>query len=118
MTKSYSKKTKKAQFLYNPKNPAKSHDIFNNDNPSDTIHIKYTTLQDVKNTISKLERLYMTKKHTHKRISQVWMIMKVRLALLKDIKPEEYKLACRYFEFLKQRTPLPETERRKLQFTV
>jgi hypothetical protein len=33
-------KTKK-QFLYNPKNPKKSLDLFTNDNPEDTIHIKY-----------------------------------------------------------------------------
>jgi hypothetical protein len=118
MTKSYSKKTKKAQFLYNPENLAKSRDIFNNDNPADTIHIKYTTLQDVKNTISTLEHLYKAKKHTHKRISQVAMILKVRLALLKDIKPQEYKLANRYFEFIKQRTPLSEKERHKIRFTV
>ena len=53
-------KTKK-QFLYNPKNPKKTLDLFTNDNPNDTIHIKYTTLEDVKNTINKLEQLYKAK---------------------------------------------------------
>ena len=43
-------KTKKT-FLYNPKNPKKTLDLFTNDNPKDTIHIKYTTLEDIKNTI-------------------------------------------------------------------
>ena len=36
-------KTKK-QFLYNPKNPKKSFDVYIDKNPKDTIHIKYTTL--------------------------------------------------------------------------
>ena len=49
----------------------------------DTIKIKYTTLQDVKQTIKKLERLYKTKKYSHKRIWQVAMIMRVRLNVLK-----------------------------------
>ena len=34
-------KTKK-QFLYNPKNPKKTLDLFTNDNPEDTIHITPT----------------------------------------------------------------------------
>ena len=55
-------KTKKT-FLYNPKNPKKTLDLFTNDNPEDTIHIKYTTLEDVKNTINKLEQLYKDKKY-------------------------------------------------------
>ena len=71
-------KTKK-HFLYNPENPKKSFDVYIDKNPKDTIHIKYTTLEDVKNTIDKLERLYKNKKYTHKRIWQVGMIMKVRL---------------------------------------
>ena len=62
--KSYVTKTKtktKKTFLYNPKNPKKSLDLFTNENPNDTIHIKYTTLEDVKNTIDKLEKLYKDK---------------------------------------------------------
>ena len=79
-------KTKK-QFLYNPENPKKSFDVYIDKNPKDTINIKYTTLEDVKNTINKLEKLYKTKKYTHKRIWQVGMIMYVRLRALKDQKP-------------------------------
>ena len=52
-TKTKNKKT----FLYNRNNPKKSFDIYSDNNPSDTIHIKYTTLQDVKDTIEKLEKL-------------------------------------------------------------
>jgi hypothetical protein len=110
--KSHDLKTKtKKQFLYNPKNPKKSLDLFTNENPNDTIHIKYTTLEDVKNTIDKLEQLYKDKKYTHKRIFQVGMIMKVRLAVLKDNKQEHYSLANKYYEFLKKRTKLDDVER-------
>ena len=73
----------KKQFLYNPDNPKKSFDVYIDKNPKDTIHIKYTTVNDVKNTIKKLEKLYKTKKYPHKRIWQVGMIMKVRLEALK-----------------------------------
>ena len=71
-------KTKK-QFLFNPENPKKSFDVYIDKNPRDTINIKYTTLEDVKNTIDKLEKLYKSKKYTHKRIWQVGMIMNIRL---------------------------------------
>jgi len=39
------------------------------------------------------------------------MIMKVRLEVLKEKKPEEYKLAKRFFEFLGERTKLSEKDR-------
>jgi hypothetical protein len=44
------------------------------------------------------------------------MIMKVRLEVLKDKKPEEYKLANRYFKFLGERTKLNNNERYKCTF--
>ena len=75
-------KTKK-RFLYNPMDPKKSFDVYIDKNPDDTIHIKYTTIEDVKNTIRNLEYLYKHKKYTHKRIWQVAMIMKVRLKVLR-----------------------------------
>ena len=112
--KSHDTKTKsktKKQFLYNPKNPKKSLDLFTNDNPNDTIHIKYTTLHDVKNTIDKLEKLYKDKKYPHKRIFQVGMIMAIRLKLLKNKKQEQYALANKYYEFLKKRTKLNDKDR-------
>jgi hypothetical protein len=57
--KSKTKKSKtKKIFLYNPNNPKKSFDVYIDNNPKDTIHIKYTTTEDVKNTINKLENLY------------------------------------------------------------
>jgi hypothetical protein len=108
-------KTKK-QFLFNPNNPKKSFDVYIDKNPKDTIHIKYTTLDDVKNTINKLEKLYKTKKYTHKRIWQVGMIMKVRLNVLKNKKPQQFSLANKYFHFLGKRTQLEEKDRYKLSF--
>jgi hypothetical protein len=108
-------KTKK-QFLYNPKNPKKSLDLFSNDNPEDTIHIKYTTLEDVKNTIDKLEKLYKAKKYPHKRIFQVGMIMKIRLNLLKNTKKEQYALANKYYKFLGKRTKLNDKDRYNFSF--
>jgi hypothetical protein len=103
-------KTKKI-FLYNPNDPKKSFDVYIDKNPKDTIHIKYKTIQDVKNTIDKLEKLYKRKRYTHKRIWQVAMIMKVRLEVLKNKKPEQYKLSKKYFEFLGNRTKLDNNHR-------
>ena len=108
-------KTKK-RFLYNPKNPKKSFDVYIDKNPEDTIHIKYTTIQDVKNTIDKLEKLYKNKQYSHKRIWQVGMIMKVRLEVLKNIKPEQYRISKKYYEFLKKRTKLNNKDRYNIAF--
>ena len=118
-TKKKNKNTKnktKKQFLFNPENPKKSFDVYIDKNPKDTIHIKYTTIEDVKNTIEKLEKLYKNKKYTHKRIWQVGMIMNVRLRVLKKKKPKQYALANKYFTFLGKRTKLDETTRYKLSF--
>ena len=118
-TKKKNKNTKnktKKQFLFNPKIPKKSFDVYIDKNPTDTIHIKYTTIEDVKNTIDKLEKLYKNKKYTHKRIWQVGMIMKVRLKVLKNKKPEQYALANKYFIFLGKRTNLQEKSRYKFSF--
>jgi len=111
------RRSKAKRFLYNPHNPKKSFDVYIDKDPSDTIPIKYTTLNDVKHTIDNLERLYKTKKYSHKRIWQVGMIMKVRLEALKSKKPNEYNLSKKYFEFLKQRTKLDEDMRYKSVFT-
>ena len=108
----------KKEFLFNPDNPKKSFDVYIDKNPKDTIPIKYKTIDDVKNTINKLERLYKNNKYPHKRISQVAMIMMVRLRIIND-KDNRYKLSKRYFEFLKKRTKLKEDkERKKLKFNI
>lgn len=94
----------------------KKFNVYIDANPNDTIPIKYKTVEDVKNTIIKLEKLYKAKKYPHKRIWQVGMIMKVRLEVLKDSKPQQYKLALKYFKFLGKRTKLDESERYSLVF--
>jgi len=109
-------KNKTKKFLYNPNNPKKSFDVYIDKNPKDTIHIKYTTVEDVENTIDKLEKLYKSKKYTHKRIWQVGMIMKVRLKVLQLKKPMQYALANKYFKFLRKRTNLSETDRYNISF--
>ena len=93
-----SKNKTKKQFLFNPENPPKSFDVYIDKNPRDTIHIKYTTLEDVQNTINKLEHLYK------------------RLKVLKNKNPEQYALANKYFTFLGKRTTLDDNSRYKLSF--
>jgi len=121
-------RTRKKQFLYNPNDPKKSFDVYIDKDPSDTIPIKYTTVQDVKNTIKKLENLYKTGKYSHKRIWQVGMIMKVRLeAMLKHKKTrypnakhvkDRYIVANKYFLFLRSRTKENERDRKSMIFTI
>lgn len=119
-------KTKTQQFLYNPDNPSKSFDVYIDKTPKDTIHIKYTTVEDVENTIQKLEYLYKTNQYPHKRIWQVGMIMKVRLEAIykkrntkykksKNI-TQRYRLSKKYFNFLSQRTKMGEEERKQFTF--
>ena len=101
----------------------KSFDVYIDKNPDDTIPIKYTTIQDVKRTIKKLETLYKSNKYPHKRIWQVGMIMKVRLeAMLKHKKTkypnakkvkERFNLANKYFKFLSKRTKKKTFQERK-----
>ena len=128
--KKFSKTRKnKKQFLYNPNNPKKSFDVYIDKDPSDTIHIKYTTVDDVKNTIKKLERLYKSNKYSHKRIWQVGMIMKVRLeAMLKHQKTrypnaklvkQRFDIANKYFKFLGKRSKESnQTKRKNMNFKV
>lgn len=105
-------------FLFNPNNPDKSFNVYIDKNPKNTIPIKYTTITDVKNTIRTLEKLYKSKKYSHKRIWQVGMILYVRLNVIKKIKPLQYNLALKYFNFLKYRTSLPDDQRYKIKFIV
>ena len=112
------KKCKTRKFLFNPNNPKKSFDVYIDKNPRDTIHIKYKTVDDVKTTVRKLEKLFKDKKYTHKRIWQVGMIMKVRLEVLQYKKPKEYHLAKKYFDFLSERTKMNLKDRYIATFKV
>ena len=113
--KLHKSKTKK-NFLFNPNNTQKSFDVYIDKNPKDTIPIKYTTTQDVRNTIVKLEKLYKSKKYSHKRIWQVAMIMKVRLNVLSSKKPEQFFLSKKYLDFLEERTKLDDKSRYNTKF--
>lgn len=94
----------------------KDYDLYSDANPKDTIRIKYTTLDDVKKTINKLEKLYKSGKYPHKRISQVVNVMTQRLRVI-DNKSDKYKLSLKYYNFLKERTKIKdEKERKKLKF--
>jgi len=106
------------EFLFNPKDPKKSFDVYIDKNPKDTIPIKYSTLTETKQTIKKLESLYKKGKYPHKRISQVAMILMVRLRVINP-NDNRTKVAKRYFEFLKIRTKIKnEKERKKLKFNL
>lgn len=114
-----SKKKKHKQFFFNPENPKKSFDVYIDKDPSDTINIKYSTLDDVKKTIRKLERLYKQKKYTHKRIFQVAMIMMVRLKVIVNRFNKgrnRYKLSKKYKNFINKRTKLSKKNRYKSIF--
>lgn len=106
-------KTKKKENLY-----FKNYDLYSDANPKDTIRIKYKSINDVQDTIKKLERLYKTNKYPHRRISQVSNIMTQRLRVINS-NDNRYKLSKRYFEFLKERTKIKnEKDRKKLSFKI
>ena len=110
-------------FLYNPDDPKKSFDVYIDKDKTDTIPIKYKTIDDVIDTIGMLEHLFKSDLYTHKRIWQVAMIMKVRLGVIKKYQHtkypnakmvnERYQLALNYYNFLKHRTTIKGNENRK-----
>ena len=107
-----SNKTKKKKNTFFEK-----YDLFSDANPADSIRIKYATIEDVKNTISKLENLYMNDKYPHARISQVANVMTQRLRVINP-KDKRYILSNKYFQFLKKRTKLPLTKRKDILFKM
>ena len=105
-------KTKKNLFFQN-------YDLYSDANPKDTIRIKYTTLDDVKNTIKKLEKLYKSNKYPHVRIVQVVNVMTQRLRVINDKTKkakDRFELSKRYFDFLKSRTK--NKDRKKMTFSL
>ncbi len=99
--------------------PTNWDDIFTDANPSDTINIKYKTIDDIKHTINNLEKQYKKGNRTHKRISQIANLMKTRIGLIRNHNMPEYKLADDYSYFLKQRTLKTNmSARRKLIFKL
>lgn len=112
----------------NPQTPTKSqsdlyfenYDLYSDRDPTDTISIQYSTMDELKNTIAKLENLYKTNQYSHARIVQVANVLKQRLRVIYDNTgkaKDRYELATDYFKFLtSQRTPLARTERKSLVF--
>ena len=91
------------------------YDLYSDANPKDTVRVKYDTLENLKKTISKVERLYKSKKITHARASQIANVISQRLRVIKENDPRT-KLAFKYFSFLKERTKKKDDERRKMVF--
>ncbi len=106
-------KTKKKEDLY-----FKNYDLYSDANKKDTIRIKYKTLEDVKSTIKKLEKIYKNGSKPHTRISKIANVLNQRLRVI-DSNSNRYKLSNRYFNFLKQRTKIKnEKDRKKLLFKI
>ena len=95
-----------------------NYDLYSDADPEDTIRIKYSSLEDVKNTIKKLEKLYKSGKYPHNRISQVVNVMTQRLRVINP-NDNRFKLSNKYFDFLKMRTrEKNEDKRKKLIFNL
>ena len=95
-----------------------NYDLYSDANPKDTIPIKYKTLNDVKDTIKKLEKLYNKNDITHSRNSQITNVMTQRLRVINP-NDERTKLSKRYFEFLKSRTKIKgDISRKNFKFKI
>ena len=58
------RKTQKKQFLYNPKDPKRSFDVYVDKNPKDTIPVKYKTVEELERTIKNLKN-FSSVRHIH-----------------------------------------------------
>ena len=99
----------------------KNYDIYSDPTPDDTVRIQYATLDDVKKTIKKLEKIYKAGERPHARISKIANVMNQRLRVINKQKiknkDKRYILSDKYFEFLKKRTKIKgEDNRKKLKF--
>lgn len=96
----------------------KNYDVYSDPTPDDTVRIQYATLDDVKKTIQKLEKIYKSGERPHARISKIANVMNQRLRIINEKKnTKRYILSDKYFEFLKKRTKIKgEDNRKKLKF--
>ena len=97
------------------------YDLYSDANPKDTIPVRYDTIDNLKKTIRKLERLYKRDAYSHARIVQVMNVIKQRLRVMVDRHNKgktRLSLASKYFDFLtKKRTPIKnKQDRKKLTF--
>lgn len=94
-------KTKKNPYFGN-------YDLYSDANPKNTIRIRYKTKRDVKETISKLEKMYKKGRITHARNIQIINVMTQRLRVIKDRNPSidngRYSISKKHFNKLKQRS--------------
>lgn len=72
-------------------------DLYTDDNPKNTIPIRFKTVDDVKRTIQTLKRLRRTRRYSQKRIKMVALVLYGRLKVVKDTKPIQYRLAKNYY---------------------
>ena len=97
-----------------PKNSSRR--LYTDEQPNDTVSIKFSTVQEVKNTINKLEKLYKSGTRPHIRISQIAQVLEQRSRFMAG-KKKENALAKKYTSFLKERTKIKnEKDRKKMVF--
>lgn len=82
--------------------PEQHSDLYTNEDPSNTIPIRFKTIQDVKNTIKRLERLRISKKYTRHRISKVAHVLEQRTRFMKG-KKNHNEIAKEYIRYLAHR---------------
>ena len=93
--------------------------LYTDENPRDTVSIKYASLKDTQDTIKKLERLYKSDRRPHIRISQIANVLEQRLRFIKSNNNTRHKLAKRYTEFLKERTKkAKDKDRQRMKFAI
>ena len=99
-----------------PKNSGRR--LYTDEDATNSVPIKFSNINDVKQTIRKLESLYKSGKRPHVRISQIAQVLEQRTRFMKG-KKKENELAKRYTSFLKERTKKKsEQERKKLTFKL
>ena len=95
----------------------KNYDLYSDANPKDTVRIRYTSKQDVNDTIKKLERMYKKGRITHARNMQIVNVMTQRLKVIKKRNPKidkgRYSTSKKYFEKLKKRTKSRKKSKRR-----
>jgi hypothetical protein len=75
--------------------------LYTNENPSNTIPIRFKTLRDVENTIKKLERLRKNGSYSRVRIQRVAHVLEQRTRFMKG-KEKHNELAKKYLKKLKE----------------
>ena len=93
-----------------------NYDLYSDANPKDTIRTPYATMKDLKSSIRKLEKIYKDGVKPHTRIVKNANKINQSLRVIYDNTgkgKDRYDLSSRYFEFLKERTKIKNTENRK-----